>query len=212
MLAQPVGVPGVPVVSFDYQAIGRDAAAHLLEQGRSSLLFLGGGKTSWYSRTLEWGIREAVEGSSADLTVVDGQFQHKPAHVAVARLLTQGYRPAGIVAANTPMAMGAIRALGEAGLGIPADVGVVVCRNEPLAEYVTPSLTAVAVDRHGETAVDALLRRMAGETVATATILPHSLIMRESTGFVGMREGVPARIGDSPPPGASQGRSRRAGR
>ncbi|MFH5879331.1 substrate-binding domain-containing protein [Arthrobacter sp. NA-172] len=51
----------------------------------------------------------------------------------MARLLGGGYRPDGIVTANTPMAIGAIRALKEAGFGVPADVAV------PVKTCPTPS-------------------------------------------------------------------------
>jgi DNA-binding LacI/PurR family transcriptional regulator len=212
-LARAAEVPDVPMVTFESQRIGQDAAAHLLEQGRSQLLFLSGGKASWHSRALESGVRQAVKRASASLSVIDGQFQHKPAYTAVVQLLEQGVRPAGIIAATTPMALGAVRALGEAGLAVPADVGVVVCQNEPLAEYVTPSLTAVGgdVDLHGERAVDALLRRIAGDPVGPPTILQHSLIPRESTGVVGLHAATPVPTSEGPAPELGRARSRRAG-
>jgi DNA-binding LacI/PurR family transcriptional regulator len=48
-----------------------------------------------------------------------------------------------VFAANDDMAIGLIRALGEAGRRVPADVSVVGFDDIPVADYVTPRLTTM---------------------------------------------------------------------
>lgn len=65
---------------------------------------------------------------------------------------------------------------------------MVGCDDVLLARTVTPSLTTVAapVTELGRSAVDLLLRRMAGQPTEDVT-LAADLVLRESTGAVALR-------------------------
>lgn len=174
----------VPVVCFDYRQIGIDAARHLLNTGSGPLLALGGGPGASNSRALQAGVRAASRAADVPVYFANGRFRYEAARAAVARVLARGVRPGGVIAATVTMAMGAIRALGDAGVDVPTEAGVVVGENVPCAEHHAPSLTAIHThpDDYGTVAVDVLLRRIIGQPVPPTTVLPHSLRVRESSG------------------------------
>jgi DNA-binding LacI/PurR family transcriptional regulator len=182
---QRVDLASVPAVTFDYAAVGRDAVDHLADQGRIQLAMLGGGTGSWYSRDLERGIRDAVQLRGLSLAVLDGGFRHEPSRAAVARLAENrsATRPDALICANTPMALGAIRALADHGLEVPGDVAIVVCEEVPESPYLVPSLTSVDadVDELGRTAVRLLTQLLGGEDAPGMTELAHRLVIRESS-------------------------------
>jgi DNA-binding LacI/PurR family transcriptional regulator len=188
--SQSVSSMGVPSVLEDIKQVGKDAANHLIARGDNLLVLIGGGNASAYSRILHSGVREAVREAvretahgKASLKIVNGRYQHEPARKALARLLLAGYRPDGIVTANTPMAIGAIRALKEAGLTVPGDVAVVSCEDVPDAQFILPSITSVGTDmnEYGAQAFGLLLRIMSGNVSHEDCIIPHELIVRESS-------------------------------
>ena len=65
------------------------------------------------------------------------------------RLLELDERPDAIFAAGDEMAIGAIRAITEAGLKVPEDIAVVGFDDIELAALVQPGLTTVAQDKGG---------------------------------------------------------------
>jgi LacI family transcriptional regulator len=79
--------------------------------------------------------------------------------------------------------VGAIGALRESGLRVPADVAVVGFDDIPLAGFVDPALTTVRVPAHelGLAAGRALLDRLAGAPVDARTLLPTELVVRASS-------------------------------
>jgi DNA-binding LacI/PurR family transcriptional regulator len=189
--SQTLAAGGVPTVSFDYRQMGRDAADHLLRAGCRRLVVLGGGAGSWFSRAVEAGVRAATRAAGAGVQVVNGRFQSERARLGLARALGRGPAPDGVVAANTPMAVGAIRALADAGLRVPADVAVVVCEDVPDAQYLSPSLSVIETDlgAYGRVAVDMLLKVISDSTFDDTAVLPHSLVARESSSRDGATDG-----------------------
>jgi LacI family transcriptional regulator len=82
------------------------------------------------------------------------------------------------------MALGAIRAVAEAGLRVPADVSIVGFDDIQLAGHVNPPLTTVRQDKTGLglEAGKALMALIDGATdLPEAVTLPVELIVRGST-------------------------------
>ena len=92
--------------------------------------------------------------------------------------------PTAIFAANDFMAVGAIRALTQAGLAVPGDVAVVGFDDGALATVVQPPLTSVRVPRveMGKVAAQNLLRLLRGVDVPLLSVLPTTLTIRASCG------------------------------
>jgi len=102
------------------------------------------------------------------------------------RLLQLPRRPTALVAHNDLMAIGAMKALTEAGLKVPADTSVVGFDDIAAASYVQPPLTTIAFPKRqmGKDAIEMLLSLLRSEErAAPRTIkLGVKLIVRGSTG------------------------------
>lgn len=110
-------------------------------------------------------------------------FSFEAAREAVAAQAQREWRWSAVVAFNDEMALGAIRALEEAGLTTPVDVSVVGFDDLPYARMVRPALSTVHQDirQLGQHAARALLRVIRGEAVPALTIQTVSFVEREST-------------------------------
>ena len=97
-------------------------------------------------------------------------------------LLALSERPDVIVTSNDNMAIGAYRAIQEAGLSIPNDIAVISYNDIPVAQFLTPPLTTVRIhgEHIGETAVDLLLERLCGRNYGKQVRIATELIWRDS--------------------------------
>ena len=87
-----------------------------------------------------------------------------------------------LFAASDLIAIGAIRALKEAGIKVPKDVYVVGFDNIAVASFTNPPLTTVQQDTTlaGQMLVNNLLKLIRGDEVEN-TLLPPQLIIRGSS-------------------------------
>jgi DNA-binding LacI/PurR family transcriptional regulator len=113
---------------------------------------------------------------------VDAITTEAAGYDAAIALLDRGVAFDAIFAASDLIAIGAMRALEEAGLDVPRDVSVVGFDDIPAASLSHPPLTTIAQDyaKAGEMLVDTLLRSIRAQT-AEAAMLPPRLIVRRST-------------------------------
>lgn len=165
---------------------GFDAAQHLIDAGRRSIVFIGEA-TSHYPEFNDRYRGACAAQVEAGLAIdprrqVDALNAEQAGHDAVAALLAQGTRFDAIFAASDLIAIGALRALGDHGLSVPGDVSVIGFDDIPAASLTHPPLTTVAQDYRlaGEVLVDTLLRQIRGEPTTSAS-LPTRLIVRRSS-------------------------------
>jgi DNA-binding LacI/PurR family transcriptional regulator len=92
----------------------------------------------------------------------------------------------GVFCFNDLMAIGALRALREAGRAVPGDVAVVGFDDVEDCLYSDPPLTSIAPDKEAiaTTALDLLVRRMeaSGPVEPREVFPPYSLVVRQSSG------------------------------
>ncbi len=202
-------------VGSDNLGGGHAAARHLIEQGCRRIAFLG--DLAFPEVALRWeGYRRALEEEGIPLD--EGlyrptRFSGESAIRAVRDLIENGPLFDGLVAASDVIALGAIRALEEAGRTVPHDIAVVGYDDIPLAAYVHPSLTTVRQDvaAGGRALVDLLFSRMeqahaplmgggrsapSDEEEPPHVILPTRLIVRRSS--LWRARGSEASAGESP--------------
>jgi LacI family transcriptional regulator len=90
-----------------------------------------------------------------------------------------------LITANNGMTIGAMQALGEAGLRVPEDVALVGFDDFPWAEWFSPRLTVIAqpCEEIGAQAVEALLLRIGEPDREPVTRrLPSTFVHRDSCG------------------------------
>ena len=173
-------------VGSDNVGAGMQAGRHLIEIGRRTIAFLGDASDhapEFQDRYA--GLCQAMEaaGLSPDPALRrDAISSEESGHAAARALLASGRPFDAIFAASDLIAIGAMRALTEAGLRLPHDVAIIGFDDIPAANLTSPTLTTVMQDMKsaGELLVDALLRRLDDLPVERA-VLPTRLIKRQST-------------------------------
>ncbi|MDW8071281.1 MAG: substrate-binding domain-containing protein, partial [Anaerolineae bacterium] len=99
---------------------------------------------------------------------------------------TRTPRPTALFAANNFIALGALRALEEAGLRVPDEVALVCFDDIPLWLQITPFFTTAAQRAYqmGQRATELLLERLAGPDMRAPReiVLPVDIVVRQSSG------------------------------
>ncbi|MFC4063259.1 LacI family DNA-binding transcriptional regulator [Planomonospora corallina] len=187
-LDRPVTGPRATHVISDNAGGARAAVHHLHGRGRRAIATIAGpGRTAPGAERLA-GYRAALAElglPARDGYVAEGDFYLAGGHAAMRRLLELDERPDAVFVAGDEMAIGAIRAVTEAGLKVPEDVAVVGFDDIELAALVQPGLTTVAQDKAGfGTAAAAALVAMIDDPAAAPpppSVLPTTLVVRGTT-------------------------------
>lgn len=177
------------------------AVEHLLGLGRRRIALIGAddpdAPNSVGSASLrEMGYRQALEAAGIpvdpELVRHAGTWHHDNGAAATRALVASGVPFDGLFALNDSLGIGALRALGEAGVRVPEDVAVIGFDNIDATRFSIPSLTSVDPGRDdiAEMAVEMLVERIAekGERMPPRRIKPDfRIVERESTGFAQSR-------------------------
>ncbi|MEY9951328.1 LacI family DNA-binding transcriptional regulator [Leifsonia sp. EB34] len=170
----------------------RAATEHLLGLGRRRVVAFGAhpGEAIGSAALRLEGYREALTAADLpfdeELVVPVGSWHRRNGAEAMRDLLARGVDFDAVVAFNDVIALGALRALQEAGLRVPEDVAVIGFDDIDETQYSMPTLSTIDPGREeiARTAVDLLARRIesGAEPFAPEQILvPYRLIPREST-------------------------------
>jgi LacI family transcriptional regulator len=164
----------------------RMAVEHLLSHGYKQITFMGG-PISWLStREREKGYESAMCAAGLPVEVVHESATTLDTGLAASRkLFASKNRPAAVYAVNDAMAMGVIRAAGEAGLKVPGDLAVAGFDDVTIAASTDPPLTTVRVDKEimGELAARRLLELIENrQQPYCKLVVGTKLIIRQSCG------------------------------
>lgn len=174
----------------DNETGGFAAADHLIRLGRKRIVILGDTSKrhpEFASRYV--GYARALTQSGVDLAPelkVYSDNTERLSYAAVRELIDSGLSFDAIFAVTDVLAIGAMRALMDAGKRVPEDVSVVGFDDLPRAAFVTPALTTVRqnIREAGEGLVQAVAGLIEGEPVESIQ-MPPKLIVRESCGAAG---------------------------
>jgi DNA-binding LacI/PurR family transcriptional regulator len=178
----------IPVVTFENKSGARRLVDYLIETcGYRRIAFLAGPPNAEDSKWREMGYRESLEahGIPFDPALIRlGGFSEEVACQTVQDWLRDGLDVDAIFSADDESAVGAMRALKEAGLRIPEDIAVVGFDDIQLSRYVTPTLTTVhaPIEMAGYEAIRQLVSLIRTGEAAPLTMLPTELVIRESCG------------------------------
>jgi len=189
MVAVGVGSGAVPRVSVDQVDGARRATEHLLSLGHETVWHVGGPPEWLEARAREESWRETLErhGIAPPAPLLRGDWSPRSGYEQ-GRLLVQQRHLTAVFVANDQMALGVLRALGEAGVRVPQDVNIVGFDDVPEAAYFNPPLTTVRQDfiEVGRRTFDLLLEQIWGEQTdgkpaPGSSTVPAELIIRDST-------------------------------
>ncbi|MFL6468704.1 MAG: LacI family DNA-binding transcriptional regulator [Pyrinomonadaceae bacterium] len=189
----------VDLVSPDNLNGGFEATRHLIDLGHKRIAFIGANLSSGTHLKRLQGYLNALEHHSipVDERLITGRGDDQPdvsgystediGFEGMKRLLSLPDPPTAVFARNDFTAIGAIRAISDAGLRIPEDIAIVGFDDIPLAARVSPSLTTVRqpMRTEGRIAAEMLLERItsASSIARRERILDCELIVRESSGI-----------------------------
>jgi LacI family transcriptional regulator len=175
-------------VLTDDERVGQLATSHLLDLGRRAIAHIGG-PAIVHAKRREKGWREALRARGLkppDEWIVRGGFMESEGYRAMKRLLAVRPKIDAVFAANDPSAIGAMKAIWEAGLRVPDDVAVVGVGDIALGDLLRVPLTTVGWSRkdQGRHAAELLLNGLDDDNAAEPQriIIPPQLIVRESSG------------------------------
>ncbi len=183
---RPIALPDVHYIDVDNVAGGYRATAHLLQAGRKRIATVTGALTSGAGVDRLEGYKQALSdrGMPVDSSLIaECDFTEMCAYYAMKKLLLQ--QPDAVFVASDTMALGALRAIHEAGKKIPEEIAVVGFDDLPPATLASPQLTTIRqpIRRFGISAVETLI-----DIIETAPGSPRrivfetELIVRKSCG------------------------------
>jgi DNA-binding LacI/PurR family transcriptional regulator len=183
-------IEGITNVILDHKRAAQLALGHLARMGHRDIAFMKGPKISSDSEARWQSICEVADAMNLTMNpelCVEMEFSTPfpdMGYPVVQKLLASGRHFTALFAFNDVSAIGAIRALRDAGLEVPEDVAVVGFDDIPSAAFNTPSLTTIRqpLRRMGEIAAQTLLDRLrrSGSKTSEVAVEPE-LVVREST-------------------------------
>ncbi|THG29873.1 LacI family DNA-binding transcriptional regulator [Naasia lichenicola] len=177
-------------VAIDNVRAAHDAVAHLIASGRTRIAAIGAQPLEEYATPQQRtaGYESALSEAGID---IDPRLAKPAAHYsradgyrAAAELLAQSRRPDAIFCFSDLLAMGAMRAIFDAGLSIPEDVAIIGVDDIEEGRYSRPSLSTVSLDTAfiAEQAIARVTARIdEPELPPREVVAPHALVVREST-------------------------------
>jgi LacI family transcriptional regulator len=165
------------------------AVEHLHKLGHDRIATITGALDTRVGMDRLVGYRQALERLGLPYSedyVREGDFYFESGSAAMQELLALPEPPTAVFAASDLMAAGAIRAIEQAALDVPADIAVVGFDDIQLASMTQPSLSTIRQDKLGlgTAAADALLRMIELDDGAAPPVitLPVELVVRDSSG------------------------------
>ncbi|HTZ52217.1 MAG TPA: LacI family DNA-binding transcriptional regulator [Spirochaetia bacterium] len=185
------------------------AVEHLLEIGHRRIGVVTASSTASVSVKERFaGYREALRAGGVEydpgLTARSERQTEEGGFHATRKLLRGGAIPTALFCNNDAMAIGAMRAIYDAGLDIPGDISVVGFDDVPVAALLRVPLTTVAqpIRRMGAAAVELLTERIEGASPRQPRqiVLDAHLVIRRSTAPPARRAARATRAARAPGP------------
>ncbi|MFN2167762.1 MAG: LacI family DNA-binding transcriptional regulator [Anaerolineae bacterium] len=165
---------------------GYRAARHLLELGHTRIATIVGPENEECTADRLEGYRQALSEVGLDVDPrlrADGDWSATSGYRAGQELLAAAPDFTGIVSQNDQMAVGAIRALREAGRAVPEAVSIIGFDDIPLASYFDPPLTTFRqpMQESGRRAIQLLIGQIEDPTRRPEQVLLHARLVERSS-------------------------------
>ncbi|GIT79600.1 LacI family transcriptional regulator [Leifsonia sp. LS1] len=177
-------------VAIDNVQAAKDAVGHLVATGRRRIAAIGAQPAEEYATPLQRqsGYAEALTAAGlpydGDLVKTAGHYSRPGGYRAAQELLDLDERPDAIFCFSDLLAIGAMRAVFDAGLRVPEDVAVIGIDDVDEGRFARPSLSTVSLDTPfiAREAVRRIVARIDEPGLpAEEVVAPHRLVVREST-------------------------------
>lgn len=166
----------------------QEAVEHLISLGHRQIACITNAALPFTSAVQRLdGYRRALESAGIPFDpdlVREGDFEAKSGYRQMKSLLDSGKKFSAVFVASDAVALGAYKAIWEAGLTIPGDISIVGFDDLPLSSFISPALTTVHMPARkiAQDSCYLLMRLMKREFPESRMVsLPTTLIIRDST-------------------------------
>lgn len=177
-------------VAIDNWAAARDAVAHLIATGHTRIAAIGSQPLEEYATPLqrsagyEAALTEAGLAVRAEYSITAAHYSRSDGYRAAQQLIALDDRPDAIFCFSDLLAIGAMRAVFDAGLRVPEDLAVIGIDDVEEGRFTRPSLSTISLDIPfiARESVRRILERIENpELDAMEIVASHKVIAREST-------------------------------
>lgn len=185
----------LPCILADNESGAAAAASYLLSLGHREIGYFYVPEYANSEKRLKQFSRTLQESHLSDvcLRLVEGDWTEIGGYFAMKKLLAEHPSVTAIFAGNDSMALGALRALSEAGISVPERISVIGFDGIPQSMAAVPPLTTFQVDVHAmvEAACMMLFHLLSGGSCeGMQTTVSAKFLLRNSTGPVPKEAGT----------------------
>jgi len=182
-----LGFKNLSSIATDDEAAAEEAVNYLLGQGHRNIAIIGGDRH--VSRTAKQRYMGCVRSFEKHGLVYDaenyyerGRFSFESSYEATIRLLEKNLPLSAVFAMSDTMAVGAIRAICDAGKKVPDDISVMGFDGIPLAEFYNPKIATIrqGYKELAKRSTKVLLGMIEFGEDASHEIIPFQLVKGES--------------------------------
>ncbi|MGA9658489.1 MAG: LacI family DNA-binding transcriptional regulator [Asticcacaulis sp.] len=178
-----------PSIHIDNYQAAFDATDYLLRAGHRDIRFVSGPKNSYVTKDRERGFLAAMQAGGLPANaedIIHSDLTSNGGVNAAMTLLARDRLPSAIFCANDDMALGVMSVAAKRGLKIPENLSVMGFDDTRYAAISNPPLSTVLQPAR-EIGISAARRLVQAietpqNTLARVEILPHRLVIRNSTG------------------------------
>lgn len=177
----------LPSVGFDNRGAGETMTQHLLELGHRRFGVISGlTANNDRARARNDGVRQALKRAGLRLpahAVSEQPFTLAGGETGLRTLLAGPDPPTAIVCGNDLLAVGALFEAQRLGIDVPKALSITGIDDQELAQACNPGLTTLRLPTHdlGRIAAESVLSAMAGQAIASQSLLPFELVVRGSS-------------------------------
>jgi len=186
MIGRPLDDSRVSFVNTDNIGGAYIAVSHLIQLGYQRIATITGPQNTTAGVDRRQGYVDALQTRGCETDerlIMESDFTEQGGFTAMQRLLTQ--QPDAVFVASDTMALGALRALRQAGVSVPGDVAVVGFDGLPTSATSEPPLTTIRqpILRIGAKVVETLIDILThGLEPPRHIVMPNELVIRASCG------------------------------
>ncbi len=144
---------------------GKNSLKHIIEEGYTKIAFFAGYSNTNIGRERTEGYIEALTKNKIPIRkewILESGFELKDGYESFKKLNDSGKLPEVIFTVNDRVALGAYKAIKEAGLKIPKDIGIFGYGFSEITDFFNPQLTVINQDprKMGMEAVNLLINEI----------------------------------------------------
>ena len=177
----------LPSVRMDDAHAAEEMTNLLISLGHRCIAFIKGARDQAATKLRYRGFVAAMKAHKLPVDkelVYQGDFTFATGLEAAHHLLSRSQRPTAVFASNDEMALGVLAAAQRLKLNVPGDLSIAGFDDTPASNRIWPSLTTVRqpMDEMARAAVEMLIAsNRGGDKQAPHRVLPHELVVRDST-------------------------------